>query len=447
MMFVVLLALFVFFAVRAWFSPYTGLLGLLAANIIQPGEIYPVFDTIRLERVMAVIVLVSALRHREKLRFPPLTKGCLAFWGAIIIGVPFAWWVSGAMGFAIEFGKTMIYHVLIVSLLTTAERFTKFIYMFTSLIGWTALSSATQYFSGNYVTNQGVDRAVGMTSIGGDPNTLGLTLACALPLALLTAIKATRLWKIAGAAVTVASVVTVVLTGSRMSFMAVAFFFAIYAASRKRYYIYIPLALAVAGLVWISLPTEYQERYSTVRSLEQDISYQNRLVAWRGGWNMFKDNPLTGVGMGQFPNANGAKYWPGPGPRIWLNAHSLYLQLIAELGFIGVIAFAAYLWAVLRTNFKLLPALRHREDLPGVVRFFPAYSTFSILILLFAGYSSHNLYRSTWYMLGALTAALQLLATERVQDTALAEEEHTAEESIRVLRPADVTPLCNTSVR
>ncbi len=54
---------------------------------------------------------------------------------------------------------------------------------------------------------------------------------------------------------------------------------------------------------------------------------------------MFESNPITGVGAGNYEFANGTKFWPGEGRKIWLDAHSLYFKILGELGLIGIITF------------------------------------------------------------------------------------------------------------
>jgi O-antigen ligase len=178
----------------------------------------------------------------------------------------------------------------------------------------------------------------------------------------------------------------------------------------------LPVAIALLAIIWQVMPTEYQQRYLSVRSLKDDESYQNRVLAWHAGWHMFLDYPLTGVGVGQFAIADGTKYWPDPQHKIWLNAHSLYLQLIAELGLFGALAFVAYLYSLFRLNFWLRKELAVFPGAPRWLRFYPTASTLSLLVLLFAGYSSHDLYRSTWYILGALSGCVEMLVKqERVK--------------------------------
>jgi len=121
---------------------------------------------------------------------------------------------------------------------------------------------------------------------------------------------------------------------------------------------------------------------------------------------MFKDRPITGVGAGQFANANGAKYWPDKLHPIWLQPHSLYVQVMGELGTLGTAAFLAFLITLVRTNMELSRRLRSLTNVSGLAKCFPLACTLSVWVLLFAGYAGHTLYRNTWYMLAAMSGAL-----------------------------------------
>ena len=68
---------------------------------------------------------------------------------------------------------------------------------------------------------------------------------------------------------------------------------------------------------------------------------------------------------------------------------------------------------MLVTLFKLNGRLRRElrdSAMPTMLRYFPVACSFALFSLLIAGYSSHNLYRSTWFMLASMSGALQLLA-------------------------------------
>jgi len=407
MVVVIGIALLVAF-VLAIFDPYKGLLGLLGVAIIQPGELYSIFDTLHVERMLALLVLVSLFLHGKKLAFPKMTRRVLGFWLAMFLSIPFSWWISGTFTFTFDFGRIIIFHLLIVALVDNDQRFKAFVIEFALLLGWLAGSSVWGYYHGAYTFAMGIERASGLTSSGGDPNSLGLTLVSGLPLPLLLFFKGKGTSRWLGLASAVIAVYGVLLTGSRTSFFALLFLGMCFVFSRKKNLLLLPVLVVLLAGIWTVLPLEYQQRYMSVENRKTDESYLNRLLAWRAGWMMFKDRPITGVGAGQFAYANGAKYWPDKRHPIWLQPHSLYIQVMAELGIIGIIAFLMFLITLLRTNLKLSRRLRSMTSFSPLTQYFPLVCTLSVWVLLFAGYSGHNLYRNTWYMLAAMTGALAL---------------------------------------
>jgi O-antigen ligase len=119
-------------------------------------------------------------------------------------------------------------------------------------------------------------------------------------------------------------------------------------------------------------------------------------------WQMFRDEPLLGIGTGQYGIAF-LWYLNNPYMR-WgsLSSHNLYVQLLAEQGLLGLGAFAAI----------VLPALgrrvRRAETPPGGAPLRP-YLLVSLLIwLLYGLFQFTFLMRSTqlffWLLLGLLVA-------------------------------------------
>ena len=68
-----------------------------------------------------------------------------------------------------------------------------------------------------------------------------------------------------------------------------------------------------------------------------DWVLRGRLAWWQAAVGMFRDHPLTGVGLGRFPRLL-AEFGGG---RSQENTHNLFLQLLAEAGAPGAVAFAA----------------------------------------------------------------------------------------------------------
>ena len=222
-------------AIWGLFNPFAGLLGLLAINVIRPGEVYPILDTLRVERIMAILVLLSLLVHQGKLIFPRITKVLLLFWMTMFLSVFLAFWKTGALMASLDFGKIVIYHILIVNIVTKRRRFHTFLFVFVILTGWFAASSIYAYRNGEYYyAGEHLARAEGVTSAGGNPNELGLTLISALPLVALLAFSGTKRDRLIGIAVAGMSIWTVVLTGSRSSFLSMIALLVLFVFSKKR---------------------------------------------------------------------------------------------------------------------------------------------------------------------------------------------------------------------
>jgi O-antigen ligase len=156
----------------------------------------------------------------------------------------------------------------------------------------------------------------------------------------------------------------------------------------------------VAGLA--ILPDQYKERYSSITRSEIDASSQGRVDAWRTGLRMFVDRPLFGVGIGCFGVAHGTEYSRGN----WLEAHSLYVQIVAEIGLVGTIAFLLLLHEMLRLNRRTSRRLLARgPDAAFEVRVLDAMAA-GFVVLLVSGIFGHSLTRETWYVFAAAGIAI-----------------------------------------
>ncbi len=93
--------------------------------------------------------------------------------------------------------------------------------------------------------------------------------------------------------------------------------------------------LRILGLVQISF----------VAPSSQDYSTAERLAHWIAGINMFVTHPFTGVGIGNYPDAYAQFHIT-----IFVNslghAHNFYINMAAETGIIGLLAFLLFLIAI-----------------------------------------------------------------------------------------------------
>lgn len=398
-------------------NPFVGLLGLLAVNVIQPGELYPIFSTLHVERLSAFFVLAALLLHRGRLSLKnPLSRQVFMFWAALFASVPLAYWKLNSFEGALGFYKIAFYFFLITNLANTLPRVKALIAVFVALNGWLAISSYWAYAHGDYYVSSTFGRAEGLTSSGGDPNRLGITLVSGIPFATLLLFYGNAKLRLLGLGTIAMSLFTFVLTGSRTSFFGFVALAVVFALTRRNKAFVAPAIVLLICVIFVAVPAQYQQRYISVEQRDQDPSYVNRIIAWKAGLKMMEHNPLTGIGMDNFADANGGEYWAAPGRKHWLQPHSLYIQVGAELGIIGVTAFVWFLWSLYALNRRVRKSVMGQSNYPKWLQYYPTACNFSLFVLLFTGYSSHSLYRSTWFLLAAITACTYSLVKASAQE-------------------------------
>lgn len=119
------------------------------------------------------------------------------------------------------------------------------------------------------------------------------------------------------------------------------------------------VGMAVLAVTVLSfVPDSYWDEMKTIEtSTENDDTGAQRLYLWGMGWEMFKDNPILGVGPTNF-QWNSYKYesaeQAAKGLHIWgKGAHSLYFTLLPEMGLAGLGLFLTILVVGLRDNLRV----------------------------------------------------------------------------------------------
>lgn len=128
---------------------------------------------------------------------------------------------------------------------------------------------------------------------------------------------------------------------------------------------YLMLFIAVSVLIFIfnfEKLDPYLSKYKTLTSFESVVytpSMEKRYWGWRAALEMFRDHPLTGVGIGRF-NQEYANYgtlyyseWAS-GYIPMISAHNTYLNYLAETGILGVLLLLTIFSAIVVKGFSLL---------------------------------------------------------------------------------------------
>ena len=400
------------FAVLILLYPFFGLLVLYLDLIVAPATLWPQLGVLHPDAVLGGFLLMSLIIHKKYKRETiilfkdRMTLLLTLFVGALVVSVPTSVWPSNSVSAIEIFLTTCIFYFLIVNVLTTEKRLVGFMWLFILSGGYTAISSALAYFQGNLVVAQGIDRAQALS--GADPNTLAVNLVLAVPfMAFAVGWTKRGLVRFALIMLAIASAFTIAITGSRggvIGLLVVLFF--IWITSKHRM-VTMVIFLVGISIGWLVLPAQYKERYYSITSVttgEVDPSTQGRYDAWKAGVNMFFSRPLFGIGVGNFAVAYASGDYSGRGH--WLKAHSLYVQLIAELGMAGVVTFVPLIFYMIRQNFRLRKLMRKSRVESPLLRGVSYSITSSTGALLITSILGHSLFRMHWYMCCALTIVI-----------------------------------------
>ena len=144
-----------------------------------------------------------------------------------------------------------------------------------------------------------------------------------------------------------------------------------------------------------------------------DGAMRGRMTLMLAALYTFADHPIVGVGPGQFPPFYSQKYGRDPSikfrdlpPGSW-RAHSLYLEIAAETGAIGLVAFFTVVGVILRRLWRArrvcLPEHPELSDLAT------AYFLSLVAYLTTAVFLHLTYQRYYWFLLATAGAALAVL--------------------------------------
>jgi len=172
----------------------------------------------------------------------------------------------------------------------------------------------------------------------------------------------------------------------------------------KRYLLALPAIMV--GLLLFS-PESVKDRLFSLIDLK-DWTLQARLYLWKGGWEIFKDYPISGCGFkcvdlihSQYPDPSGyiARY---------RGLHSNIFQLLVDTGILGLGAWLSIWAAYLLTMYKKLSQLANDNSRALVMG-----STAAVMGFLAGGLFETNFYDSEVVMLLFFIMGISLAQTNK----------------------------------
>ncbi len=111
------------------------------------------------------------------------------------------------------------------------------------------------------------------------------------------------------------------------------------------------IALGVGGIGLLQLPS--------IRLSWSVIQSDNRWTLWEYAWELFKENPIFGAGLGMYQSAviDMLKLAGNSSHQILSHPHNIYLQFLCENGLVGFLLVMAFLLGILCWSYKKLRML------------------------------------------------------------------------------------------
>ena len=184
----------------------------------------------------------------------------------------------------------------------------------------------------------------------------------------------------------------------------------------KKYLLIFPLLLIVT-LLFAS--EQVTDRIYSFKNFK-DGSFQQRVSSWKGGWEIFKDHPVTGCGFKCVDYIH--SQYPDPTENVarFRGMHSNIFQLLVDTGVVG---FGTWLsiWVVYFIEiFKRLRALAEEEPQDNTVGILLGGSA-AVLAFLMGGFFETNIYDSEVAMFLYFIMGLSLAKVEKTPASSLAQ--------------------------
>lgn len=171
----------------------------------------------------------------------------------------------------------------------------------------------------------------------------------------------------------------------------------------------------VAGIILIALflgSALFVNRHQLIE-MGHVTSFRDRSEMWRNSWKIFSEHPMIGNGINTFYMEYSKTRTDEYRDKKGSYAHNCYLQMAAEIGVIGLVAFLAF--CVMLVGRGLLSVYRGSGDIPGSFTSALAAGVMAFLIHSFVDTNlySLNLAALFWISCGVIAAAVNITSGKK----------------------------------
>jgi len=204
--------------------------------------------------------------------------------------------------------------------------------------------------------------------------------------------------------------------GAWFGFMASALFLGVWIYSIGIFFLLLTLFITITQPFY---PALIKERMGSLffgfdASGLGDAGSIERKIFWQTGWNMFKSSPWIGLGLGtfmfNFESFVAKTYRFGPA-----YAHNCYLQMLSELGLIGLVSFLAILVLFFYSGIKIIYKRQKTFSWYILLASLAAVLGYSVQMTVDTIFYNLDLGLLFWILLGLGVAAMNNIKLETVR--------------------------------
>lgn len=401
--------------------PFSLLLFYLFLEYGRPQTLLPFLKVLRLSGIAVVLLALSVLSS-GKIRFKEKQTILFLFLlGLMVIHGPIAVNNYWTLMIFITMVMNFIVFLALIHCVDDQEKYDRLlktwlgIHVFLAIVGF-------------------LKKGVGVGGFLGDENDFCLVLNMIIPFSFFFAVSASGKERIYYIALTGLFLFVIILTGSRGGFVGLctAFIYCWLRSKRKILVTFLILGLSI--FAYIVAPKTYHDEIRSIT--EQGTSSgtgEQRIYTWNIGWHMFLDNPIIGVGQGNFPyvfqkyefqvtGSDEPYYGRSVAGRA---AHSIYFTLLPELGLIGTILFlmiVLYTFSDLKLIKKItLKNTNTKASVKPDRSYFTALALEGSLITYLASsvFISTLYYPNFWFLIGFIISYKNMLVSNEKNVTSL----------------------------
>ena len=358
-----LIVTLVVFAAVPWmlYYPFTGLMFWVGLGYLNPHRLaFGYARDLPFVQVAAIVTMIAWLFSREPKRFPlnGVTAAWLLFTLWVSVTTLFAFNPEGANEEWVRFIKIQLMTLFMLLMISDRRRI--------ELTVWVIAGSIAFYgIKGGIFTllSGGQHHVLGPpgTFIAGS-NEIAFAIIVVLPLLWYAWHVTERRWLRYGLlAASGLSVLSVLGSQSRGALLALIAMLGMLWLKSTGKFVTGTLGLFALALGLLFMPPEWMERMQSISNYQEDPSALGRINAWRFAFNLANDHPIVGGGLRTFTPELFPLY--APNPTNFHDAHSIFFEVLAEQGYVGLVLFLVMGLLTLLMAGRTIRMARDREDL------------------------------------------------------------------------------------